>query len=343
MKWNVEELKNRYRILLELLNSENDNNKKKSIQMDLDTLESMIIYIDGKTLFERYKKDSSFEYGGQRLLDESCNYVINNPNDIVKYSVLFDGTYTSSSFSFRKNLSNKDFYFLVDSFFKQLNPDMHDFYRMLVDGKRIEINNQKFFGLNARGLTHHLVSTNECFINSFFNNSVSSSVTLPHEVAHAWQFKNISTLEGDVMGTNSLFREAYSMFIEYIFLDYLRQTKYRKQAAIEQLSNMDELLGYSEFNLYYLCHVNEATVSDGIFLYPHGQRCTSEVFRYLYSKLLSYYFIDKYRKNSTALMGEIEDFNNAFGSIKDEEIIREYNESILSKSFTNVLSTLNRR
>ena len=116
-------------------------------------------------------------------------------------------------------IDDKEYIELLELFLKTYDKRLLEIYNYLKEEERIELCPKRFeSNKNALGLNIHLTSIDESYVLSRWNNKISSASILPHELGHAFLMKGTNSTKGLVNKNSSIFFEAYSIFLEFIFL-----------------------------------------------------------------------------------------------------------------------------
>lgn len=321
MHWDINDLNNKLSQINERIKNEKDEKKLLSLNFDVEILTNMINYISSSDVI---KPDLKYRLNliSRSDINLTAGFLIKNRNNI--YSFINNLSSISKLPAFlllNKKIIEDEYFDLVDKFFKVFDNDHSTFYRNMISANRIEIN-IKEYGNKARGVAFHLNEYKTSYVASRHDGTFRTASTLPHEVGHACQFIDVSNIETDTKLVISLFREAYSKFIEYAFNDFLKDTEYRKYAFNNEWKMIDEFMVDIEQNNKSYCVLdNPITGSEDIM----------NTYRYFYSSLYALYFINMYREDKLKCMKEVDKFNNLTGKVSDEEIISLYsNESLLN-------------
>ena len=162
-----------------------------------------------------------------------------------------------------------------------------------------------------------MTSIDESYVLSRWNNKISSASILPHELGHAFLMKGTNSTKGLINKNSSIFFEAYSIFLEFIFFDFLRNTKYSKNAIREEYYKLDSFFALVEHHYGEILSFGDKIIS--------GENLNTYYIRLLLSNVLAMYFTDLYRNDKITFMKEISCFFELFGCASEEELLSHFN------------------
>jgi len=330
MYWDINDLKTKLVEITERIKNEKDEKALLTLRVDAETLNILINYISYP-----YINESENEYSANLIfrsnISQTGKFITEN------YKRVFDITREishmgklSADLVHNKKISNEEYFDLMDKFFKGFDSELSTLYRKMIDTNRIElsVNNNCFKG---QGIAHHLSTYGTTYITSKHNGTIGTSSTIPHEVGHARQLDGETDIDTDINLLYSIFREAYPKFIEYVFCDYLKETKYCKCAFDREWSMLDELNIFLDTYYAYYSNIGNSEFIEHEFRFANGDSCGVDPFRDLYSNIYAMYFINMYRQDKSKCIKELNKFNSLVGKADDGEIISLYsNESLLN-------------
>ena len=318
MHFNVLKLEKRLKKLELLLNSTNDINKKIELSRDIRSLRIMINYVSGC----EYKNPEEVKFFDDCLIyknEELVSFLNVYGWDIYK-SIYF----YSSGFRLPwriikdRKIDDKEYIELLELFLKTYDKRLLEIYNYLREEERIELCPKRFeSNKNALGLNIHLTSIDESYVLSRWNNKISSASILPHELGHAFLMKGTNSTKGLINKNSSIFFEAYSIFLEFIFFDFLRNTKYSKNAIREEYYKLDSFFALVEHHYGEILSFGDKIIS--------GENLNTYYIRLLLSNVLAMYFTDLYRNDKITFMKEISCFFELFGCASEEELLSHFN------------------
>lgn len=326
MHFNVLKLKKRLEKLELLLNSTSDINKKIELSRDIFSLRIMINYVSGS----EYKNPEKEKFFDDCLIDKNEELVslINSHGwDIYKSMYFY-------SLGFRlpwriikdRKIDDKEYIEILELFLKTYDKRLLDIYNYLREEERIELCPKRFeSNKDALGLNIHLTSIDESYVLSRWNNKISSASILPHELGHAFLMKGTNSTKGLVNKNSSIFFEAYSIFLEFIFFDFLRNTKYYKNTIREEYYKLDAFFALVEYHYGEILSFGDITISGENLCTKDGKKVNTYYIRLLLSNVLAMYFTDLYRNDKKTFMKEISCFFEMFGNASEEELLSHFN------------------
>lgn len=334
MHWNVDELKSKQKKLEKLLNNSLLPHEYLNIKQDIESLNKLIAYADNDS--------PKIKYGSSLIVtdnyDKNLLFLKNESANISKdMSSILKIRKVPYKFFNNKKLSNDNYYFLVTDFLKKYDEDIYEFYEKLQLEKRIELNRRKYKDSNSKGRTVPIINDGFCYISTRFNKRLDSASTLLHEVIHAYQLdgiKNLTLLQNKM---TSLFGETYAIFIEYVFCDYLKETKYNKYGLGLEGNRMDNLLIVINHLHNPLNELKLSKYNNGKF-YAQSGIYTARQFRILLSELLAIYFYNIYLLDKDEAFRAINEFDSLLGTLPDEMILEKYDFKEIIKGNNKVLT-----
>ena len=336
MKWNANDLKDKLSFLKTQYNNCNNEATKKFLELELKEVELMLDYATLEKVNESnyrinlclsedtiLKKKAFYE----EFIAKFC-YKLN----FLEYSRRLP------QYNLAKNNIKKDEYLkLVVEFLKNYDQELLKLFYEMNSDSRINLSDKTYYISTCLGITAYLPTFNVSYIDAIFKNKIMYSSCLPHELAHAYQFKNISRKEDHEMIYSAL-REAYSIFVELVYFDYLKQTKYYRSAMNCERSFIDSLALVLEFNYKNFLKTSNITINNSI-LYDNGGEVINQAdaSKFL-AKILAYHFINIYRNNGN-IKEELNNFHKSFKNGNEYEYFEKIgvNElvSSLKEEFSN--------
>ena len=342
MQWDIDKIKSIIAKIDIMYKLETDEKVRRNLLIDRRNLEDMIRYTDS-TYVASTPKIESF---AQQINDD--------PNKIATMERLAKSSEIKDLLSkvyyekfrlphiFNQSIDQKRYIELVNEFFAEFDPRILPLIEEMVKDKRILLCTKRYdISPSALGLCIPILSEKKSYISSRFNKSYQTLSSLPHEIGHAFQTKDNLEYDGVKRYTNSLFRETYSEFIEYAFVDFLRRKGYKKLA---ESCIADRLGSYGcslECDYSNLLEVKGSRVEDGHYItrapsYVHEKAIQYDTIQGFYAPLLSMYFIDLYRQDRDNAMEEINYFNKSIYDGSDNELLDRYTPDKLQRGLTNI-------
>lgn len=310
MKWNISELKSKVLELESRISSVTDPVQRYSLTHDIVNLKDMINYLSSELIY------STDEYRFKMLDNEfafnMAEFLRSEGSDLAH---LLYGTsflhHVPSKMRKNKIIAIDEYDELLKEFFSLFNPNLYFLYQKYKSENRIELNPKRYHSLTCSGECHYILSEQEAYVSARHTNRLSSMCVLPHELAHAEQFRTSDSIIITQNKSYSLLCEAYPIFVEYAFLEFLKQTKYRKFACSKEGSKINNFLCALEYDLDCLrnstisVNKNETVASNYM-----KNRYTNML---LISHLVALYWLELYRENPSSAMLNIGEFNFSFG------------------------------
>ena len=134
---------------------------------------------------------------------------------------------------------------LIRSFFNEYDPKLDKLFLNSIDGL-IDSNNRKIISTN---FTSNIPALNKSYILVNDNNCVEDVITLIHEIGHVYQFSVLNNISlNQICALEKYdYLEVFSMFLETIFVDYLKQNRIMVEDALISENHFYEWV-LSEFN-----------------------------------------------------------------------------------------------
>lgn len=339
MHFNVLELNKRLKKLESLLVSTTDVNRRIELSRDIRSLKVLINYVSGS----KYIISTS-----EKNFDES---VLDKNNELIEFfnrnvSNIYNSLYCYS-LGFRlpwriirdTKMNDIEYIKLVESFLRTYDKDLFELYQFLKSSERIELNPKSYAdSKDAIGLNIHLTSMNESFVLARWNNKLSTASVLPHELGHAFLMNGTTSTRGLVNKHGSIFFEAYSVFLEYIFFDYLRNTKYYKNAIREEYNKLDGFLALADYQYSTILQLSDMTVHGDDLYTQDGKIANVYSTRLVLSNVLAMYFVDLYRNDKKKFKKKISSFFEMFGYASEEELISYFNLKTIAEGSKHVVN-----
>lgn len=341
MHFDINELKSRLILLEELLNSTDDKYKKIEIFNDINKIKYLIRYIDKNALLNLYDtnegiigdyKEKDDDVVAGRIVDFFNKYTMQIRTSIGVFSNM-----PKLPWRIWKNtiISNKKYFELISNFMKEFNPEMLEIYNNLVQNKRIELSIDKYEGERyVRGLCFCVGNLKETYILSRFNNKMNTGIILPHELGHAYLF-----YKSDFNNESNIFIEAYSIFIEFIFGDYLKNTVYAGSAFNNEYQRLDTFLGMVDYEFDNLIKLKGMNFDFPFYYTKDGSIGNVDTATLILSNMLGMYLTHLYRFDRDRYNNEIKVFLEMYGRTTDEEILKYFGLSNLVDGSIDTLDT----
>lgn len=341
MHFDINMLKNKLIILNKLFNSTTDKYEKIEILNDINKIKYLIKYIDKKALLDLYDSNK-IVVGDYKEKDDDV---------VAARTIDFFNKYTSQIQSFlidfnniprlpwkiwrNTKISNEKYFELISKFLKEFNPEMLDVYNYLAQNKRIELSIGKYEGERyVRGICFCISKLKETYILSKFNNKMNTGTTLIHEIGHAYLF-----YKSNFNNEPNLFVETYSIFVELIFGDYLKNTIYSSSAFNNEYQRLDTFLGIIEHEFSDLINLEGMNFKFPFYYTKDGSIGKTNSATMILSNLLGMYFVNLYRFDRDRYNSEIKVFLEMYGRTTDEEILKYFGLNNLTEGTMETVRT----
>ncbi len=300
MHWNKDEIYKNYDYLQKLYNQANKPLIKTQIWNDLCTM---------SVIKTQYEPNSKIDESLVKIEERQNNHLSilkENFGDLIiqlnEYSQVRFGNKRP------KNVDIVDYNQLLLDFFNNYQPNLIDVYNNLVKNQKIELSVSKSLEEKEPAACFYNVTLNDLYIYARFNDKIFSSQYLPHEMGHAYQAFMFPSMMEVSKKRYSLFIEVYSTYVELLFINYLKNIGYEKQATFLEKKYWQIFATTSE------CHLN--------FLFNEDMFLNGVMLQYIISMLLSNVFYEDYLKTNNHDM--INTFNKEYLNATDSEIFNEY-------------------
>lgn len=326
MHFNVLKLEKRLKRLELLLSSTNDINRKIELSRDIHSLKNMINYVS----HSKYQMSEDEKIFDDSLIDKSqelVTFLNSYAWDIYKSLYCYSSGFRVPWRIVRDcKLDDKEYMYLLESFLRMYDKRLLEIYMWLKEEERIELCPKGFQNSkDALGLNIHLTSLDESYILSRWNNKISTASVLPHELGHAFLMNGTNSTKGLVNKHGSIFFEAYSIFIEFIFFDFLRNTKYAKNGLREEYYKLDSFIALIEHVHGDILKLSDIVVQGENIYTEDGKIADTYSVRLILSNVLAMYFTDLYRNDKKNFRKEISCFFEMFGNSSEEELLSHFN------------------
>lgn len=341
MHFDIDKLKDRLDLLERLLNNTSDKYKRIEILNDIKKIKYLIRYIDSSIIL---------------YSDDGCDRVLGDfkekDDDVVASRVVeFFNSYTSQlqnslryfynkpklPWKVRKDfrISNVKYYELIDDFSKTFNCELFELYKYLIEEKRIEMSSKRYEGEKyAGGLCFCIGNLREAYVLSRFNNKMSTGSTLPHELGHAYLF-----YKANFNNEPNMFIEAYSIFIEFIFGDYLKNTRYSGVAYSSEYQRLDAFLGLVDYVFDDISKLKDMYFKFPFYYSSDGSLGRVDSAMMVLSNMLGMYFANLYRFDQKKYNKMMAAFLDMYGRATDEEMLKYFKfDEMVSGSIATINS-----
>ena len=186
----------------------------------------------------------------------------------------------------------------------------------------------------ARGLCFCIGNLREAYVLSRFNNKMSTGSTLPHELGHAYLLH-----KANFNNEPNIFIEAYSIFIEFIFGDYLKNTRYSGVAYSSEYQRLDSFLGMIDYEFANLSRLKDMYFTFPFYYYSDGSLARIDSAKMILSDMLGMYFVSLYRFDKKKYNIMMSAFLDMYGKVTDEEILKYFGLKNLTEGTEETVRT----
>lgn len=340
MRINNNDLHSRINRLEELMSSTTSDVKKLELSRDIRLLKLMLNYTEG----------TNYEVDSINLLFPDIMYNLNKELMVFfnrNASNIFKSLYGYSSrvrlplkLTLDRRITDDVYDKLLIDFFKEYDKRLLDIYMLLKREERVEVNPKKYnVSSDSLGLNVHLVSSDESFIFSRFNGKIGMSSIIPHELGHSFLHLGSNNIYTFMKRNGSLFSEAYSIFLEMIFYDYLKNTKYSKSAFKAEYNKLDSFLAISEYLHSIILLFENMDFKDGKLYLFGSMPADTYGAKLVLSNMLAMYFVSLYRNNKKQFNIEINKFFEMYDYACDEEKLKQFKLDDMVSGTNSVLNS----
>lgn len=296
----LEVQKSLYKVINELKRAKN----KDKIELLSNSAESLLEFITQEQLDVKIPKEYEFEISkayDDINVKKYKSKLYSNIDDMLKYDFRLAniGDYFSKKYDIKnqKNnintyLSDNEIIMLSLGFLDYYDKDIKDFFKNMANGERIILDR---IDDSYDGLTYfsNAYINPYCIINH--TNTILDVSTIIHEVIHAYIFEKTkyqTTKQKKQDDLNNL-HETYSLFIELVVIEYLKQINFSKNDLNTLSTEYDIGLIDSLKGIYNI--LNNSDILDEELFYNYQLHTA-----YGYGKVLGYHFLDMYKQNKKA-------------------------------------------
>lgn len=323
MSWNVTELQSKIRSLESRIKEVKDQNSMILLENDLYNLKQMVNYKLGRSVYDNH-------FSGFKIIDKDhfeamVQMLQANGNDIFHqmHGVALWHHVPIKGF-LNSKIPNDVHEEMLLAFLEYFDKNLLSLYKRYKEENRIEINQAPYESLTCTGKCYPIASEGSTYISSRYNGRFNRICNIPHELGHAYQFSKPFSATEFQRRLYSLFGEAYPIFIEFAFLDFLKNTKYHKAALKQKGEILNNYLCNIEYNVSGLCEVPDAFyTSDGSLAFK-GYGRTSEYNTLILSGMLGMHWYALYCQEPQKALSEISEFNKKFGQVSEESVLSHY-------------------
>lgn len=348
MIWDKKKIEKTLLSLNEKIQSKKSEDFIDDLIYDYHILLSVLKLID-KSSYEYYKKLAP-ELDFSVFMKKFTAFRKNSFENLIKNrDLLFKLTFLSEKYRyartkvFIKRFMKEELYLeFVREFLKDFDQNLYSAFLSLADGN-IHFAFADEDLENARGICYYLISEKKAFIVTDFKRRTAFE-TLPHEIAHAFEFSLLHDFNFNIQWHLSFFCEAYPTFVGLAFLDYVidkfPDDEYYNVFLEQKRNFFDSVKLASE---YYLSHIGNITSFDMdlncIECSNKKQISKSSMSRYV-SDFLAIYMLHLYKTDKAKLEDFLHQYQT-FAGHNDEEIWNLLNFEDVKEAFLKEASRFN--
>lgn len=331
MKWNLEELHQNIKELENRINLVNNQEEREILISDLNNLKEMVNYSAGTKIYEEDNSSFKILKENEEYIEDSIDFINENRKKLRK---ILDKVSYFRCIPRKLNISNRiklpEYDELLKEFLQNFDERIFNLYENYKLNEQIEFNKGRYENnYTCLGRCYHINSESKSYISVRYGNYIKKPSILPHELAHAYQMKvdsgNVINAQRKIL---SLLSEAYAIFIEFAFLDYLKETKYKFLAFSNEGLKLDNYLTLIEYSS------NNLTGEYDKFKYFKEQKLNT----LMLSNLVALYWLDLYRTNQSDALKKINEFNNNYGISLVSDYFKEVSLDNLHNSCFNEIN-----
>lgn len=325
MNWDLEVLRNKRNILTtKMLNCQNEEEKeelKKEALIFSDMIESITC-----SAINKMRHNPKIEIK-EETTNKKCQFFKNALPEIALNSSILEYSKKLPMYFFTKSkISEEEYLKIVEGFLSTFKLDLQSLYNEMYLKQKINVSKRDFF--KSLGICYYFPSLGESYINVTNNSTVNDAVVLPHELGHAYLLNGSNYEQKYNMITSSL-GESFPMFIQLAFYDYLKSTKYFKNAINMERNFLENLTSVYEMNSELYIHADNVKNIDNRFINSYHKIFSENSANYFLSKILAYYLINLYRNNN---MDKILEFAKAYKEGTEYEFFKNISNRLFLES-----------
>lgn len=327
MKWKIEDLQEKIALLEHKVALVTDELQKYSLLQDLHSLKTMVNYSSKKIIYPINNLEINRCFIDEDYLKDMIDLLNGKFKDIeISLNNLIHLNKIPWKYTLSKRLNIYEDEELLKEFLKSFDNRLLDLYIDYKNQNRIEFNKKEYENSNTcLGKCYYIFSEGKSYISVRDRENITNFLVLAHELSHAIQFQNRNN---EIVVQNmitSLFSEAYPIFVEYAFLEFLKTTKYKKIAYMQEGINLDNFLCTLEYGFSVL-----NTKVDTTTFYKNRS-----IYTLMISHFIALSWLNLYRINSKDAQDKINEFNVNFGKDLVSEYFKENSSKEIASSVTS--------
>lgn len=314
MKWDLSRLRAKIETLGTIKDNITDEKEREQVKNEILCLQNMVLELTGAPSQSKAKiyLDETRESmeAKRRFFEDELSSTTFDMHQLSSYSRL------PYYFMQRTRINYDEYVRLVEGFLSEFKLNLMGLYSKMKGNNQIQLTAKA--PEDFLGICYYISFINESYIKAFFGRNLENCELLLHELGHAYAFNGVNYDQKQNMTLSSI-GEAFPMFMQLAFYDYLAKTKYWKVALNFKRNALESLHTYLEKDSAVFMHATSVKNVDGHFLNEDSNLISEyEANRFL-SKALSYHLAKLYR---TRDFDGISEYIEAYRSGKEYDYYR---------------------
>lgn len=313
MEWKEKTIKSYYDTLLKQKNHLSTEIEKYAYSFDMGNIQNMFNYLEHKKMLNIDQFENILDKDYYNAVYE---WLKSNSSEILSILLPYNNKFLKNNRDLKNTkITEEDASRIVYLFFTEHNSELKNKLQYLNRNNMIHYDNGKY--RKASSCTFNLVNLKESFILLRLSSRLDSSMSLVRSITDVSEFDKASDIISVQNNNASPFKYAYSKFNELLFIDYLKENGYEKEAESLKVQRLNRILYSVEgFNENYLTLNKE---KDGYYI-PY-------IVRSIISDLVSIYWYNNYQINPKLTLEEIKNFN----LLKGKTDIEYFNKDLIAE------------
>ena len=320
MSWNVESLKHRLDELAARSTNLKNDQERLALNTDIYFLKTMLNFKCNSETFPINQGEDCFKIIDTSSYEGMIKFLQTEGPELAFKLCCFAGCRINNINLFPRRINNQDAHLLLLDFFQQFDTSLLDLYLQCIKENRIEYGTEPFGSPSCQGRCFPMLCDSSSYIYTINKNRVYDLSVVCHELAHAKQFQNVSDIFVYQKQLSSVLSEAYPLFVQLCFYDYIKDTKYKTESDKNIADMLDTFFLYIEYKLNSLYHIKEASYGPSGNLSYQGFARNAEMIELILSNLFAFYWFSIYLNNPQEAISQVNIFNENFKSSSFEEL-----------------------
>lgn len=343
MNWDVAKLTAKLDELQIRCSRITDPNQKYLLNGDICNLKAILNFAIGKKVYSFTKEEKQFQVLDRPTLDGMVNF-LKSVCPVIAKEFRVSGIHSAPiKLSFPHYISNVESDSLIRLFLANFNEELLEIYESYQSENRINLGPKSFENLTCKGKCFPVNTEGKSYIYTQFTHRLNQVSTLLHEIGHAYQYRGITNPKDYQRKLYSVFGEAYPIFIQYCFYDFLQGTKYKNEALMEESYMLDSFFVYMDYHVANLYNIMDVQYLDNNVLGKGGFFQMSRYLELIMSELLAMQWLYLYRQNPSLANEHITYFNDTFGQTSVEDIYNLYGTKTFYQGIISNINDYRRR